>query len=168
VTGPTGTVAPPAAGAADAVAVADSLSSGSALPPHEQVVRAVSPLLRGPDGTHRLVLHLEPEHLGALRVQLSVNGSDVAVQLVASDSGTREALRQNVDGLRAHLEGLGLRSTGIDVLSGGGPAPRDHDEAPHRSRPDQALAASRGAAAAAPARVLPATTTSTTALDLRM
>jgi flagellar hook-length control protein FliK len=94
--------------------------------PHSQILSAVSPLLRGPDGSHRLTLHLEPEHLGSVRVQIALAGGEVTVQLAASDAATRELLRQSSGELRTQLEQLGLRSSGVDVQAGG-PGPQQRD-----------------------------------------
>ena len=105
------------------------------LPAQAQVLSAMSPLLTGPDGTHRVTVHLEPENLGKVRVQLSLSGGEVAVHLIAADAATRETLRQGLPELRAQLEQSGLRTAAMDVQSGaadlfgrtgadGGPAQR--------------------------------------------
>ena len=88
------------------------------LPPQAQVLSAMSPLLTGSDGTHRVTVHLEPENLGKVRVQLSLRGGEVAVHLIAADAATRETLRQGLPELRAQLEQSGLRTAGMDVQSG--------------------------------------------------
>jgi hypothetical protein len=82
------------------------------------VLAAVSPLLRGPDGSHRLTLQLAPEHLGRVRVEVTVSGAEVALHLVAADAGTRETLRHGLADLRAQLEQSGLRTTEVDVRLG--------------------------------------------------
>ncbi|MEO5981795.1 MAG: flagellar hook-length control protein FliK [Pedococcus sp.] len=88
------------------------------LPPQAQVLSAVSPLLTGPDGTHRVTVTLEPENLGKVRVQLTLSGGEVALHLIAADAATRETLRLGLPELRAQLEQSGLRTAGMDVQSG--------------------------------------------------
>ncbi|MGA8978181.1 MAG: flagellar hook-length control protein FliK [Pedococcus sp.] len=113
-------VAPTAAttGAATATPVAPAPNPVVPPPPQAQVLSAMSPLLTGPDGTHRVTVHLEPENLGKVRVQLSLSGGEVAVHLIAADAATRETLRQGLPELRAQLELSGLRTAGMDVQSG--------------------------------------------------
>ena len=115
-------VAPTAAttGAATATPVAPAPAPHPVVPPppQAQVLSAMSPLLTGPDGTHRVTVHLEPENLGKVRVQLSLSGGEVAVHLIAADAATRETLRQGLPELRAQLELSGLRTAGMDVQSG--------------------------------------------------
>ncbi|KQZ89598.1 hypothetical protein ASD62_10065 [Phycicoccus sp. Root563] len=141
--------AAPATGttAASPAATAPAANPVVPLPPQAQVLSAVSPLLTGPDGTHRVTVHLEPENLGKVRVQLSLSGGEVALHLIAADAATRETLRQGLPELRAQLEQSGLRTAEMDVQSGpsdlfgqagagagtsGGHAPRTgHGAIPH-------------------------------------
>ncbi|GAA2735683.1 hypothetical protein GCM10009867_18580 [Pedococcus aerophilus] len=88
------------------------------LPPQTQVLNAMSPMFTAPDGTHQVTVHLEPENLGKVRVQLTLSGGEVALHLVAADAATRETLRQGLPELRAQLEQTGLRTAGMDVQSG--------------------------------------------------
>ncbi len=99
----------------------------SFVPPQSQVLSAVTPLLRGPDGTQTLTLHLHPQDLGSVRVQISLAGSEVSLHLAASDQGTREMLRQGLGDLRHQLEEMGLGTAGVDVGAG---APDDGSRDP--------------------------------------
>ena len=117
VTGTPGASPPTAAGAPQA-ATSEPTTAPVQPPVQAQVLAAVSPLLRGPDGSHRLTLQLAPEHLGRVRVEVTVSGGEVALHLVAADAGTRETLRHGLADLRAQLEQSGLRTTEVDVRLG--------------------------------------------------
>ncbi|WP_406833092.1 flagellar hook-length control protein FliK [Pedococcus sp. KACC 23699] len=112
--------APPSTGATVATPGATAPAANPVVPlsTQAQVLGAVSPLLTGPDGTHRVTVHLEPENLGKVRVQVSLSGGEVALHLIAADAVTRETLRLGLPELRAQLEQSGLRTADMDVRSG--------------------------------------------------
>ncbi|MGG5259664.1 flagellar hook-length control protein FliK [Phycicoccus avicenniae] len=114
-------VAAPVAPPATVQAPAAAAPAAPPVPVHSQVVTAVTPLLRGPDGTHELTLRLDPDGLGAVHVRLSVSGDEVRMHLTAVDAGTREALRDGIAQLRSSLEDVGLRATALDVGTGADP-----------------------------------------------
>jgi hypothetical protein len=138
--------------------------------PHHQVLTAVSPLLRGPDGTHALRVQLHPEDLGAVTVTVEVRRGEVAVHLHAADDAAGGLLREHLPDLRQQLEDQGVRAGALQVDSGG-TGPRDwtgfRQQQLPQDRPGQAL---HGEPAGGPATTSPPTTAPAAAgaLDLRM
>lgn len=131
---------------------------------HQQVFTAVSPLLRGEDGSYGIQLNLHPKDLGSVQVTVDVRHGEIAIQMHAADPAAREALRSGLSDLRQQLEDQGLRAGSMEVGSGGADA-RQPDASWSRSPgiqpPGHGLNPSDQLVATAVAA-------STTALDLRM
>ncbi|MEZ6232838.1 MAG: flagellar hook-length control protein FliK [Phycisphaerales bacterium] len=116
-----------------------------------QANRALGLALRAKDGSVRF--NLAPEHLGALRVELTrTEQGGVSARFEATSQQAREILESSIEQLRASLEARGLRVDRLDVRvaeaagpqRGGAPTPRpDGSEHPdtgqsaeHESEPD--------------------------------
>jgi hypothetical protein len=176
VQGVTGTQPAPTSGTQGAAPVASLAAPTVPVPPVQaQVLAAVSPLLRGPDGSHRLTLQLAPEHLGRVRVEITVSGAEVALHLVAADAVTRETLRHGLAELRSQLEQSGLRTTEVDVRQGtpdqGGSAGADLAASDHQPSPKGGHGAVPGRGAQGDPRVgapVPRPATPDVGLDVRM
>jgi flagellar hook-length control protein FliK len=78
-----------------------------------QAVRGLSIALRQGGGT--VMLRLEPELLGTLRVQLTIEQGVVAARIEASTQEARELLERGVDTLRGALEARGLGVERIEI-----------------------------------------------------
>ena len=158
-------VPPPTAWAASA-----SPTTGQPTPfllpeaPHVQVFTAVSPLLRGADGSYGIHLQLHPRDLGAVQVTVDMHHGEISIQINAPDAATRDALRGGLSDLRQQLENQGLRSGSMEVGSGGANAqqpqtpwsgPPDIETPSLPTIPSDPLVATAG-------------TASSTNLDLRM
>jgi len=116
------TVAPPVAATGPAPSVAAGPTQApTAAPalPHQQVLTAVSPLLRGPDGGHQLQLQLRPHDLGTVNVTVDVSHGEVTIHLHAADDAARDLLRDHLPDLRHQLEEQGLRAGTLEVGTGG-------------------------------------------------
>jgi len=133
-------------------------------PVHQQVYTAVSPLLRGADGSYGIQLNLHPDDLGAVRVNVDVRHGEISIQMHATNPAARDALRSGLSDLRQQLEDQGLRAGSMNVGSGGANARQPETswsrsqgvESPrHERHPSEQLGATAAAA-------------SSTALDLRM
>jgi flagellar hook-length control protein FliK len=81
----------------------------------EQIVSHVSPLRRGPDGSHQLTLRLAPEHLGPVTVTAAVRAGTVHLSLVPGTGAGHEALRGAVAELQADLTAAGFTSATVEV-----------------------------------------------------
>ncbi|MBO9523538.1 MAG: flagellar hook-length control protein FliK [Nocardioidaceae bacterium] len=80
-----------------------------------QVFEKVDALVsRGP-GTHRLTLTLRPEHLGEVRVVMTVRDGAVQVRLAAGEHEARAALREGVPDLHRLLQATGATDTRVVV-----------------------------------------------------
>lgn len=132
--------------------------------PHVQVFTAVSPLLRGADGSYGIHLQLHPRDLGAVQVTVDMHHGEISIQINAPDAATRDALRGGLSDLRQQLENQGLRSGSMEVGSGGANAqqpqtpwsgPPDIETPSLPTIPSDPLVATAG-------------TASSTNLDLRM
>lgn len=79
------------------------------------VSRGLSAAVSQKGGT--ITLRLEPESLGALRIQLDIVGGVVNARFEASSEQTAELLSRSIDSLRASLEskGLGVDRIRVDV-----------------------------------------------------
>lgn len=131
---------------------------------HQQVFSAVSPILRGEDGSYGIELRLHPHDLGSVQVNVDVRHGEISIQMHATDPAAREALRDGLPDLRQQLEDQGLRAGSMGVGSGGANArqpetswsrSQDIHVPRHASLPSDPLVATAGAA-------------SSTTLDLRM
>ncbi len=132
-----------------------------ASPVPAQVLAAVSPLVRGDDGSYAVQLQLHPHDLGAVQVTVDVRHGEISVQLHTPDAAAQDALRDGLADLRRQLEDQGLRTGSMEVGSGG---PQQHRENTRR----QAVGLVVPGTGAVASRPGPATSGTTTALDLRM
>lgn len=122
-----GRVEPPAAPARTTEPAVPSLSVASTAsvtvaPAAEQdpVVRQVLPevmqLATKGNGTHRISVTLQPEHLGEVRVTMVVRDGEVRVSLAADgQSAAKDALLQGAPELRRLLEATGATDTRVVV-----------------------------------------------------
>ena len=167
VTAPSSAPAPHAA-RADAPASPTTSPSGPPAPatPDVQVVRVLVPLREAPDGTHRVTLHLQPEELGEVQVDVRVRGTEISLHLRTEHLRTGELLRATLPELRTELEANGFHPAAIDV-SGHGPgahpdgeraaaAPQLRSELPDEGPPEP------------PVRLTSPAARVTTKLDLRL
>jgi flagellar hook-length control protein FliK len=83
-----------------------------------QLATVLVPAAHQPDGSYQVTIHLQPEDLGAVHVELHLEGSTINVSLHADGDATRDMLRQNLDQLRQQLESGGLSTGRFDVGSG--------------------------------------------------
>ena len=88
-----------------------------------QVLAAVSPFVRGDDGSYAVQLQLHPHDLGAVQVTVDVRHGEISVQLHTPDAAAQDALRDGLADLRRQLEEQGLRTGSMEVGSGG---PQQH------------------------------------------
>jgi flagellar hook-length control protein FliK len=78
-----------------------------------QTVRGMMAMVRSGGG--RLTMKLEPESLGAMRIQLNISQGRVQAQFHASSLQVRELLHQQTESLRSALESQGLRLDRIQI-----------------------------------------------------
>lgn len=71
--------------------------------------------LKGADGDHVLRMSLHPVELGAVRVDVRVDGDQVTVSVLAASDAAVEAVRLAMPELRAQLETAGLLVTDLEV-----------------------------------------------------
>jgi flagellar hook-length control protein FliK len=105
--------------AATAVSAPDRPAPGSPAALAEQVLSRVSPLRRGPDGTHVLTLRLHPEDLGPVTLVAEVHRGSLRLELTAAVPAAQEALKQAAGDLRRELADAGFGSAAVDVRSDG-------------------------------------------------
>ena len=90
----------------------------------EQIVSAVVPLHGRGDGRHEVTLELRPDHLGTIRVEVSVEHQTVHLTLHAAEPGTSRLLAAALPDLRTALADAGLTpghlGVGPDAGSGTG------------------------------------------------
>lgn len=132
--------------------------------PHEQVFTALSPLIRGADGSYGVKVQLHPNDLGAVQVVVDVRHGVVSLQMHSTDAAARDALRGGMPDLRQQLEDSGLRAGSMEVGSGGANA--QQPQTPW-SRPPDIETPSLPPIPSDPL-VAAAGTASSTNLDLRM
>jgi flagellar hook-length control protein FliK len=150
---------------AAATASADVTASTPVLPPNvpDQIVSAVVPLHGRGDGRHEVTLELRPDHLGAIRVEVSVEHQTVHLTLHAADPATGRVLAAALPDLRAALADAGLTAghVGVGPDGGGGTAqrrPAAPGESAERGRPRRGTSA--GADRTDPVRTDPVRTDS--------
>jgi flagellar hook-length control protein FliK len=76
------------------------------------------PLRRGPDGVHRMTIHLSPEDLGPISIVAEVRGGAIAVQLHSATEAGRAALQASLPDLRRDLVDGGFGSCALDLQQG--------------------------------------------------
>ena len=105
----------------------------------DQIVSAVVPLHGRGDGRHEVTLELRPEHLGAIRVEVSVEQQTVHLTLHAADPATGRLLAAALPELRSALAEAGLTagSVGVGPDGGGGTGARQPNasDEPSERRP---------------------------------
>ncbi|MCZ7582199.1 MAG: flagellar hook-length control protein FliK [Deltaproteobacteria bacterium] len=116
----------------------------------EIVQRAVSGIVRlGTSGGGRTVIHLHPEHLGRIRLEVNVEKSVASAHLVAENTGVRTLLLHEIATLKDALAQHGIELAQFDVHDG-----QSHRDASaydrgqnHGTREKPATAAAKGPAA---------------------
>ena len=84
------------------------------LPPAAQVALRLAPLRVGPDGTHQLTIHLNPEELGPISVVAQVRGDELSVRLTGTGAGA-DALKAALPELEQQLRDGGFTTVAVDV-----------------------------------------------------
>ncbi|HET7661648.1 MAG TPA: flagellar hook-length control protein FliK [Oryzihumus sp.] len=135
--------------------------------PHHQVMTAVSPLLRGPDGEQSLRLQLHPQDLGAVNVTVELRRGEVAIHLHAADGAAADLLRDHLPDLRQQLEDQGLRAGALQVDTGSAGSADQGSGRQQPARPDLP-APGRTPAPAGPTSHPTTAPAAAGALDLRM
>jgi hypothetical protein len=94
--------------------------------PAQQVAMQLAPLRRGPDGVHRLTVHLNPAELGPVSVVAEVRGGAIAVQIHGGTEAARAALQAALPDLRRDLLDAGFGSCALDMSgqTGGSSSPQ--------------------------------------------
>lgn len=128
----------------------------------EQIVEVLSPLRRGPDGTHQVALQLRPDELGEVLVDVRVRGNEISLSLRADLAPTADLLRESLAELRSELEAAGFRSGNLDV---GSHAERRSEREALPVPPVDLASRARNAADHVPD---PASPSGATGLDLRL
>jgi Flagellar hook-length control protein FliK len=106
-----------APGAAAAVTAPDRPAGDSVASPvsvADQVARHVTAVRTMADGSHRTVLRLEPEHLGALTLTVSVRAGRVRLEMSGS-AAAMSALDADLGALREQLGAAGLGLDGVTL-----------------------------------------------------
>ena len=96
-------------------------NSRTAVPP-EQVVQQVRDRLVNHEtkpGSEQIVLRLSPEHLGELKVNLSLEGQRLKVEIVAENRMVRDSLMQHTDALKESLSRQNIKMESFEVTTGG-------------------------------------------------
>ncbi|WP_030177113.1 flagellar hook-length control protein FliK [Spirillospora albida] len=107
-------------------------ASRPAPPPATQVAMQILPLREGPDGVHRLTVHLNPVDLGPVSVVAEVRDGTVHLQLSGMEDGAHDALRAALPELRKELEDGGFSSCTLDLTR---EAPHGRQEHQNRTLP---------------------------------
>jgi flagellar hook-length control protein FliK len=106
--------------------------------PAEQVAMRLVPLRRGPDGVHRMTIHLNPDDLGPISVVAEVRGGAIAVQLHSATEAGRAALQASLPDLRQNLIDGGFGSCALDLQQGdAGQSQPQAQPQPNRSQPER-------------------------------
>ena len=90
---------------------------------HEQVARQVQEQLTGyslKQGNDQITLKLSPDHLGDIKVNLSLEDQHLKVQIVTETTTARDSLLQHVDSLKESLARQNISIDKFDVTTGGG------------------------------------------------
>jgi flagellar hook-length control protein FliK len=70
-------------------------------------------------GNDQIVIRLSPENLGELKVNLTMDGQSLKVQIVAENHTVRDALLQNTGSLKESLARQNISMESFDVTTGG-------------------------------------------------
>jgi flagellar hook-length control protein FliK len=70
-------------------------------------------------GSEQIVLRLNPEHLGELKVNLSLDGQRLKVEIVAENRMVRDSLMQHTDALKESLSRQNITMDSFEVTTGG-------------------------------------------------
>lgn len=89
----------------------------------EQIVRKLE-ALRLTHGEQRMTLHLQPEHLGDLRLTVAVEKDHVTAHILAESQIVRQAVEESKEQLRTALAQKGFTLDGLDVSLNHGSAER--------------------------------------------
>lgn len=104
--------------------------------PTEQVARVLRATELGPTGEQRIEIELTPEDLGTVTVELVLDGDALHVTLVADGADAADALRHDLDRLRAEFGTVDLRQLDVrDGRSDGRPDPTTDDRRPPATPP---------------------------------
>jgi len=82
-----------------------------------QVVPELTRLVQPGPGTHRVVLRLDPEHLGDVRITLTVHPGGVRVRMATGSEDARATLHEGLPTLQRALESMTGRPAGETQLS---------------------------------------------------
>ncbi|KAB0671646.1 hypothetical protein F6V30_03460 [Oryzomonas sagensis] len=88
----------------------------------EQIMQQVKDRLANHEiktGTDQIVLKLSPENLGDLRVNMSMDGQRLKVEIVAENRMVRDTLLQNTDSLKESLARQNISMESFDVSTAG-------------------------------------------------
>lgn len=80
-----------------------------------QIARGLGAAFRNKGG--QLTLWMNPESLGKLRVQMTIDNGTISARFEATSEATKNLLTQNVDALRSALESRGLSASSIEIVS---------------------------------------------------
>ncbi|HYH49193.1 MAG TPA: flagellar hook-length control protein FliK [Acidimicrobiia bacterium] len=106
----------------DALISADAPTATPVAPPAvpDQIVSAVVPLHGRGDGRHEVTLELRPDHLGTIRVEVTVEHQTVHLALHAVEPETNRLLAAALPELRTALADAGLTAGHLGVGPDGG------------------------------------------------
>ncbi len=107
-------------------AFAPASYTSTAAPVSTQLVAHIAPLQHGPDGIHRLTVHLHPADLGPVQLLAEMRAGTLHLKLVGGSEMAREALRMALPDLRRELTDAGVTTASVDV--------RREDSAPGQSQ----------------------------------
>jgi flagellar hook-length control protein FliK len=90
---------------------------------HEQIIAQVREKLtehrlNGDSG--RITIHLHPEHLGQLQIDMKMENHRLKVEIIAENQNVKEALVHNMDSLKDSLSRQNIAMDRFSVLTGGG------------------------------------------------
>ncbi|HET9029710.1 MAG TPA: flagellar hook-length control protein FliK [Candidatus Aquilonibacter sp.] len=90
----------------------------------EQLIKGMS-MRTNAQGSSEIRLHLQPENLGDVTMKITVTGSQISANVIASSNEVRNALVSNHQQLARSLADAGLTLSGFSVDVSGGNAGRD-------------------------------------------
>ncbi|MHC4997132.1 MAG: flagellar hook-length control protein FliK, partial [Planctomycetota bacterium] len=92
----------------------------------QQAIRAVRSVISQGGGS--VTLRLNPQELGAIKVQLDLSNNTVRAQFTATNDAVRNILNQQMGTLRVALEGQGLQVESLSAQSPGSSTQTGADE----------------------------------------